>query len=157
MVKPALLLFDGICALCNKSVQFILRHEKDTSIKFAALESDAVKILLNGGDFPNNVNSVILLTHDQHFVRSDVLVVVARYLKFPWSLLTAISFIPKPIRDGIYDRIARIRYRVWGKYDSCPLPDDNQLDRFILTREQAQMIGKQIRANQERPAQPSSP
>jgi predicted DCC family thiol-disulfide oxidoreductase YuxK len=157
MTKPALLFFDGICALCNKSVRFILRHEKTTLIQFVALESDAAKLLLKNFCFPIEIDSVIFVTHDQCIVRSDVLIALARYLKFPWSFISVIRFIPKPIRDRIYDQIARIRYHIWGKYDTCPLPDDDSSKRFVSTRGQAQIIGKQLRPNQERPVQPSSP
>jgi predicted DCC family thiol-disulfide oxidoreductase YuxK len=121
-----IVLFDGICNLCNASVRFISRHDKDSKIQFASLQSEKAKELLKNAAFNNeNLNSIVFIADQKIFLKSDAAIEIAKLLKgFP-HYLKYFQFIPRPIRDILYDLIAKNRYRLLGK--SCSLEHSNQI------------------------------
>ena len=132
-MKPeAVILFDGVCNLCNSSVQFILEKEKSNYHTFASLQSPfGQEILLQHGLDTTNLDSLILLEDNQIYQRSAAALKIARRLKFPYSILSGFLIIPAFIRDAVYDLVAKNRYRWFGKKDACMIPSPELKERFI--------------------------
>ena len=130
-MKPTLL-FDGYCLLCQSSVHFILKNEKEHEIRFASLQSDFSKeVLSKNGLDQNYVDSIVFLLGEQCFLKSDAALTVASYLKAPWSWIRYLSCLPRFIRDPVYDWIARNRNQWFGRNNSCMLPSQELRERFL--------------------------
>ncbi len=126
------LLFDGVCNLCNGSVQFIIERDPDARFRFASLQSEEGQAVLSRFENrPSDLSSVVLIQDDQLYARSEAALRVARQLGGGWSLLYAFIVVPRPIRDAVYDWIARNRYRWFGKKDACMIPSPNLQSRFL--------------------------
>jgi len=127
-----ILLFDGVCNLCNSLVQFIIRHDSKGAIKFTPLQSEASAGLLRGKDIdPVDLNTVIFISERKLYFRSSAILHVFRKMGGAWPLIYALVIVPRFIRDSIYNRIAASRYRIFGKRESCMIPDENIRNRFI--------------------------
>ena len=120
-----IVLFDGICNLCNASVRFITRHDKNNRIQFASLQSETAKqLLLKMNIDSQKIDSIIFISNEKMFIKSGAAIEIVKLLHgFP-RLLKYFQFIPRPIRDFVYDLIAKNRYRLFGK--SCALQPSNQ-------------------------------
>lgn len=127
--KP-IVLFDGVCNLCNATVRFILKFEKNPFCYFATLQSDIGQEILKESNADQTQDSVILYEDTKVHYKSDAALRIARHLKY-FRLLYCLIFIPKWVRDQVYDLIARNRYRWFGKKDACMLPTPDIEDRFI--------------------------
>lgn len=128
----ALVLFDGVCNLCNGSVQWILAHDRAQRFRFAALQSNAARAALSAANAPSELpDSVVLVADGRVFLRSDAAIGIARRLGFPWSLAAVALVLPRFVRDGIYGWIARNRYRWFGKKDACMVPTKALRARFL--------------------------
>lgn len=132
-----LLLFDGICGLCHKSVQFILKHDRNAVFRFAALQSSVSQdILKRHSHSPKDLSSVVLvLNHDTPremlLFQSDAVLRILSFLGTPWSLCLIFGIFPKKLRDSLYNWIAANRYKWFGKDDTCFFPDKNWQSRFL--------------------------
>lgn len=127
-----ILFFDGVCNLCNASVQRVIKADKKEVFRFASLQSEAAQELLaDTGLNPQELKSVILYHQDKFYTRSDAVLESARLLGGGWSLLYICKLIPPFIRDTIYDWVARHRYRWFGKQDACMLPTPDLKRRFL--------------------------
>jgi predicted DCC family thiol-disulfide oxidoreductase YuxK len=120
-----IVLFDGICNLCNASVRFITRHDKHGRIAFASLQSEEAKqLLIKMSCNQNDLNSIIFISNEKMFFKSDAAIEIAKLLNgFP-HYLKYFQIIPRPIRDFAYDLIAKNRYRLFGQ--SCSIQPSNQ-------------------------------
>lgn len=135
------LLFDGICNLCNGAVQFIIRRDRAGRIRFAPLQSAAAEALLDGltrdlQTLSDSVgsgvwDSVICIDRGKTFTKSDALFHIAPYLRMPWPLIRILAIVPRPLRNALYDAIANRRYRLFGRRSTCMVPDDNLKQRFL--------------------------
>ncbi len=126
------MLFDGVCNLCNGAVQFVIRHDRTAQVKFASLQSEsAARLLEPFGVDPSNLQTFVLLEDGQMFVKSDAALRLARALRGPWAWLYPLVYIPRPIRDFVYDIVARNRYAWFGKRESCWLPTPELKTRFL--------------------------
>ena len=124
--------FDGVCNLCAHSVAFILAHERDNAIQFAAAQSTAGRELLSEfGLDPANLSTFVFIEGGVAHVRSDAGLEVARHLRVPWRLLRVLRILPRPFRDSIYDLVAKHRYRWFGKRESCSVATAELRSRFI--------------------------
>ena len=137
MAETPVLLYDGICGFCNGAVQAILRLDRHGDLRFAALDSDFGKAVTARHPFLADVDSVVFVDDpggpDEHVtVRSAAALRVAKYLGGPWRALLAAGAIPAPVRDRLYDGFARIRYRVFGTHDTCPIPAPEVRARFLF-------------------------
>lgn len=119
-VNMYIVLFDGICNLCNAAIRFITKHDKDKTIAFVPLQSEKAKELLKNSAFnTENLNSIVFIADQKIYLKSDAAIEIAKLLHgFP-RLLKYFQFIPRPIRDFVYDLIAKNRYRLFGK--TCTL------------------------------------
>ena len=130
--EKGIVLFDGVCHLCDGAVRFILKRERVAELKFAPLQSDSGKSLLQKyGYAPNYLDGLILIENNRAHDRSSACLRIAGKLNFPWRLLFPLLIIPKPLRDFIYGNIAAVRYRWFGKKESCSLPQGEDQARFL--------------------------
>ena len=127
-----IIIFDGVCNLCEYSVQFIVKHDRQARFKFVSAQSEKGNDLqrLNGVDTLQD-GTVILLKNGQVYVKSDAAVEIAKDLDGLWRFLHVFKFIPKPVRDFIYSIISKNRYRWFGNKNECLLPDNNIKERFL--------------------------
>jgi predicted DCC family thiol-disulfide oxidoreductase YuxK len=130
----AVVLFDGVCNLCNSSVNFIIDRDRHRYFHFAALQSDAgIELLRKHGRTPppGDPDSIILVENGRVYERSTAALRIARKLRGAWKILYAGIIVPRPLRDVVYKWIARNRYRWFGKKDSCRMPTPELKDRFL--------------------------
>jgi predicted DCC family thiol-disulfide oxidoreductase YuxK len=131
MIPAPVILFDGVCNLCNASVDFIIRHDPGRYYKFASLQSDAGQQLKERYDLLDSLYSVILIENDQVYDKSTAALKIAKHLSFPWNLFHGFIYLPRTWRDRMYAYIARNRYQWFGKRESCRIPTQEEKDRFL--------------------------
>ena len=125
-------LFDGVCNLCQRSVQFILSRDRTGKFRFASLQGPAGQALLQRSGLPaDHLDSFVLIDNGKVYTRSSGALRVLRWLGGAWSLLYIFWIVPKPLRDWIYDQVARRRYRWFGKKEECWLPRPEWNSRFL--------------------------
>jgi predicted DCC family thiol-disulfide oxidoreductase YuxK len=126
-----IILFDGICNLCNSSVRFIIKRDPVGNFKFSSLQSKVGKKLLEKYRVRNDINSFILLENNHVYTKSSAALRVCMRLNSIWKIFIVFIIIPKPIRDYIYDFIANNRYKWFGKSDHCIIPSPDDKERFF--------------------------
>jgi predicted DCC family thiol-disulfide oxidoreductase YuxK len=125
-------LFDGVCNLCNGTVQFIIKRDRAAIFRFASLQSHYAQRLLRQVNLPTDqLYSVIVIEDGIAYQKSDAALRIARHLPGFWHWLYIFRFIPKFIRDGLYNFIAANRYRFFGKQDHCMIPTPELKARFV--------------------------
>lgn len=128
-----IVIFDGVCELCNASVDFILKWEKRPELKFTANQNPPGRAILESfGENPDAVSTIFLVQNGKLYRRSTAALRIARTLKFPMNLLYGFIIWPPFIRDFFYKIIARNRYRWFGKKDTCRIPSQEEIARFLL-------------------------
>lgn len=129
----SIIFFDGVCNLCNSSVNFIIKHDKKKQFLFASLQSDVAKeILLQYNSKKIMLDSIILLENGLIYEKSTAALKISKHLNHGFYLLFIFIFIPKFFRDSIYTYIAKNRYKWYGKKDSCMIPTKELKDRFLI-------------------------
>lgn len=129
--KP-LVIFDGSCSLCCRSVRIILRNDKTRAIRFTAMQSPLGQRLLAELRLEaRNPDSFVLIKDGRAYLRSDAALEIARDLRFPWNCASLLRLVPRRWRDAVYDPIARNRHRLLGKEDPRPLPAEDEKSRFL--------------------------
>lgn len=132
MDRQAVILFDGVCNLCNSSVQFVIKHDKRNYFSFAALQSNFGQELLKKHHLnPQDFDSFVLYENKKVYLKSSAALLVTRKLRFPLPLLYALLIIPVFLRNLVYKLIAKNRYKWFGKKESCMIPSPELKDRFI--------------------------
>jgi predicted DCC family thiol-disulfide oxidoreductase YuxK len=127
-----ILLFDGVCNLCNGLVKFIIKRDHRSRIRFAPLQSDAGKsLLVKSGLDHEEINTVVYLKGDKVFLRSSAVLQLLKDLGGGWKLFYGFILIPPVIRDFFYNLIARTRYRIFGRTGSCIIPNREIRGRFL--------------------------
>ncbi|HEY9005515.1 thiol-disulfide oxidoreductase DCC family protein [Ohtaekwangia sp.] len=125
-------LFDGVCNLCNSTVQFIIRRDPSGIFRFASLQSVYAQTLLKQLGIPSNqLYSIIVVENGVAYQKSDAVLKIVRHLSGAWSLFAVFRIVPKFIRDAFYTGVARYRYRVFGKKEECMIPTPELKARFI--------------------------
>lgn len=151
MITHPLVLFDGVCALCNGAVNFLIDHDPEARLRFGALQHfvEASNLHdpaerggdspLRGVDIPSDTMKTIIFVEPganpdappRVSTRSDAVLRLASYLPRPWRWARFLWFVPRPIRDAIYTIVANNRYRWFGKRDTCRVPTPDSAERFI--------------------------
>jgi predicted DCC family thiol-disulfide oxidoreductase YuxK len=131
---PSSVLFDGLCNLCNGLVRFVIAHDPARRFRFAPLQSEtAERLIREAGGGAAATDSLVLIESEglQISVRSTAALRIARRLTWPWPLLYAFIVVPRPIRDWVYEIVARHRYQWFGKRDVCMVPTAETSGRFL--------------------------
>jgi predicted DCC family thiol-disulfide oxidoreductase YuxK len=127
-----IVLFDGVCNLCNAAILFIIKRDKNNRFKFAPLESDAGKELLSMHQIDSSkIDSIVLISGDSAFAKAGAALRISKHLTGLWPLLYSLVIIPRCISDGVYDFIARNRYKWFGKKESCMIPTPELKSKFL--------------------------
>lgn len=126
------LLFDGVCNLCNKSVQFVLKYNRKGNIRFASLQSEyGAKALKNSLLPADYTSSLVFLEEGKTYVQSDAALKLAKHLSSFWKIGSIFLVVPKFIRNPVYDWVAKNRYKWFGKKEVCWIPDAKWESRFL--------------------------
>ena len=125
-----MVLFDGVCTLCNGFVRFVIERDPAGRFQFAPLQSDAAGRLLGKAPQPLS-DSLVLVEDGRLFTRSTAALRVACGLRFPWPLAYVFVAVPRPVRDWVYDAVARNRYRWFGRRDVCMVLTPELRSRFL--------------------------
>ncbi|MEF8830868.1 MAG: thiol-disulfide oxidoreductase DCC family protein [Halobacteriales archaeon] len=127
-----IVLYDGVCNLCNGVVQFALPRDSARRYRFAPLQSAPGQALLEHFGMETDDHSTFVLVEGRDaYVRSTAALRLARGLDLPWSAFGALLAVPRPLRDAVYDLVARHRYRVFGRKDRCRRPPSDRGDVFL--------------------------
>ena len=127
-----IVLFDGVCNLCHAAVRFILARDGEARFRFAPLESETGRDLtMEGIREGTSADSLVLVDDGATYVRSEAALRIAARLSLPWRALVVLRVVPRPMRDGAYNFVARNRYRCFGRKEFCPIPDEGFRDRFL--------------------------
>ena len=133
----AIVLYDGVCGLCNRAVQFLLKRDRHDRLQFASLQSDlAARVLHRHGMDPKSLDTVYaVLNYDEPnealLTKGDAFLFFAGVIDGVWSVASVVKVVPRPVRNWLYDFVARHRYQVFGKSESCMLPDPKQRHKFL--------------------------
>ncbi|QKY18264.1 thiol-disulfide oxidoreductase DCC family protein [Halorubrum sp. CBA1229] len=128
----SVILFDGVCNLCSGFVQFVLPRDEEGKYRFASLQSDAGQALLAEHDLPSDeLESVVLIEDGESYVKSSAIIQIATGLGGAYRLLSPFRYLPRSVRDRIYDFVADNRYRWFGKKDQCMMPSGDVESRFL--------------------------
>ena len=131
-VNDYVILFDGVCKLCNVWSQFVIKVDTQQRFKLCSVQSPEGQSILNHFEMPtDHFDTMLYVEGNQCFDKSDAFLNVINKLGLPWRLLYIFKIIPKGIRNWLYDRIALNRYNLFGKYDTCMLPNKENENRFL--------------------------
>jgi predicted DCC family thiol-disulfide oxidoreductase YuxK len=129
--KKNIVLFDGVCNLCSKSVQFIIKHDKKKLFHFASLQSDIGQLVLQKFNLPvKHFNSFILYQNGKLYQRSTAALKVCRQLS-GWKWTVVFFVVPQFIRDAVYNLVAKNRYKWFGQHSTCWIPTPELKERFL--------------------------
>jgi len=131
-LPPHLLFYDGVCAMCNGIVKYMLRVDRRRVFQFAPLQGETAELArMRYAEFPTQIETLVYLRQGKVFLRSRAAALAMREMPYPARALSWFRFLPAWLTDFFYDIIARSRYRVFGKYDQCPLPPAEERTRFL--------------------------
>jgi predicted DCC family thiol-disulfide oxidoreductase YuxK len=132
MARKSIILFDGVCNLCNGFVNFVIRHDRQDRFLFGSLQSSSAKDLLNSFTYVRNDLSTVLLLEDQQlYSESTAVLKIFKKMNGPWPLLYGAIILPKPLRDFFYRLVARNRYKLFGRKDACMIPTPALTAKFL--------------------------
>ena len=132
-----IVLYDGVCGLCNRAVQFLLKRDRHDRLRFAPLQSDFAGTLLkrHGLDHQDLDTVYVVLNsgeaNEALLAKGDAFLLFTKEIGGVWSIARLAKIIPRPMRNWLYDFVARHRYQVFGKYEACMLPDPRHKHKFI--------------------------
>ncbi len=127
-----IILFDGVCNLCSGFVKFVVPRDPEGKFRFASLQSDIGTALLAKHDLPTDeLESIVLIEGDESYVKSSAVIRIATLLGGIYALLWPFQFLPRFVRDRVYDFVADHRYEWFGKKDQCMIPDGDVQSRFV--------------------------
>ena len=129
---PEIVFFDGVCVLCNRSVDFLIRADRRKKLKYASLQAESSIAFLSSIDRSLlKEDTIILYSKGKLLIKSDAVLKISSTLGFPYSILMIFKIIPKKWRDALYDFIARHRFRWFGRHENCRVPDEHTRDRIL--------------------------
>ena len=128
-----IILFDGICNLCNSAIQFVIKRDKKNLYRFAPLQSDTAKALLQErGIDTSKIDSIILIDpNTAYYTKSSAALEIGKTFGGGWRLIGVFEWVPGPVRDWVYDLIAKNRYRWFGKQNECMVPTPELKAKFL--------------------------
>ena len=123
--------FDGCCNLCNGSVRFLIRRDRKARISFASLQSEFARTTLTQDNDSAEPTTVVLLLEGREYYKSEAVVRIAGLLPWPWKVVSYTRYIPRRIRDAVYDFVARNRTIWFGRTEACMVPTPDLRSRFV--------------------------
>ncbi|GEM55383.1 thiol-disulfide oxidoreductase [Flavobacterium branchiophilum NBRC 15030 = ATCC 35035] len=132
-MNKKIILFDGVCNLCEASVLFVIEHDINDVFRFVALDSEKGKNILNTIHLDRNkVDSIVLyVAENQYYIKSDAAIEIALHFDGLWNIMVVFKIIPKVVRNVIYDFVAKNRYKWFGKKESCLMPNPSLKNKFL--------------------------
>ena len=131
-LPPRVLFYDGVCAMCNGIVKAMLGWDRDACFYFAPLQGETAELARRlYPDFPSDIETVVYVRSGEVFVRSRAATLAMMEVPYPAKALSWFRYLPAWLTDFFYGIIARLRYRIFGKYDTCPLPPPEDRARFL--------------------------
>ena len=132
MPGQPIILFDGVCNFCNGMVNFVIKRDKSATLKFSTLQSETGQNLLTANNFQDpDLRSFVFIEKGELYTRSTAALKVSKYMNGLWPLMNGFIIVPKFIRDGIYNWIAKNRYHWFGKKEVCMVPTPELQSRFL--------------------------
>lgn len=132
MAEKKIIVFDGICNLCNNAINFVIKHDSKNVFQFATLQSETGKALLKKFNInPAETDSIILIAGDTYSVKSTAALHISKSLNAAYPLFFGFMIVPNFIRNAIYDYIAKNRYKWFGKKESCMIPTPELKAKFL--------------------------
>ncbi|WP_306350138.1 thiol-disulfide oxidoreductase DCC family protein [Flavobacterium sp. '19STA2R22 D10 B1'] len=128
-----IILFDGVCNLCNSAIQYVIKHDKTDQFRFVSLQSDLGQEVINYlGIDSKSIDSIILYEPNKaYFIKADAAMRIAKYLGGIVSVISLFQFVPPFIKNSVYDFIAKNRYKWYGKQESCMIPTPELKSKFL--------------------------
>ncbi|MFK3939867.1 thiol-disulfide oxidoreductase DCC family protein [Alkalihalobacillus sp. NPDC078783] len=126
-----IILFDGVCNLCNKGVDFIIKRDKHNYFYFASIQSEIGQTLMKKYSIGRYVDSMILIEDDRAYTHDQAVLKITSHLPFRWRLCQIAYVLPRPLRKACYQLVARYRHRFFGKSESCRLPSKEERAQFL--------------------------
>jgi predicted DCC family thiol-disulfide oxidoreductase YuxK len=125
--------FDGVCGLCDRTVRFLLRHDRHDRLRFAPLQGETARRMLPPlGGRPEALDTIYVVTSDGRLLqRSRAVLFATVALGGAWALLGVLRIVPRPLADLVYRLVASVRYRIFGRFDACQLPTPEERSRFL--------------------------
>jgi predicted DCC family thiol-disulfide oxidoreductase YuxK len=131
-LPPHMLFYDGVCAMCNGIVKGVLRVDEGRLFRFAPLQGETAELARKlHPEFPTKIETVVYVRRGEVFLRSRAVALAMQQMPYPAKALSWVRFLPAWLTDFFYGIVARTRYRVFGKYDHCPLPPEEDRARFL--------------------------
>lgn len=130
MNKGPILFFDGVCNLCNSTVDFLIERDSNQVIKYSSLQGKTASEILSG-KYTQDLNTVVLYQNGKIYIKSEAVIRALIHLGPKYALSSIFLIIPGFIRDFFYNLIAKNRYRIWGKKDTCRLPTQSERKLFL--------------------------
>jgi predicted DCC family thiol-disulfide oxidoreductase YuxK len=125
-------LYDGVCGLCHRAVSWLASRDRRRQLVFAPLQGEtAARLRALHPEIPLDLDSVVLVDEGRVYLRSGAFLHAARYLAAPWRWAAWLGWLPGPVLDPIYLLVARVRYRVWGRFEACRVPAGEEEGRFL--------------------------
>lgn len=125
-----IVLFDGVCNLCNTSVRFLLAYNRKENLHFASLQSDFAQQLLSKYGATSNMDTVIFIENGRIYKKSKAFFEICKHLIYPWRAMYYFKYVPVSITNWMYEFVAKYRYKLFGKRKSCMIPKPEWIDRF---------------------------
>lgn len=134
-LRDNVVLFDGVCRLCNAWSRFLIRFDREKRFKLASVQSPEGQAILRWYGMPtDSYETMLLVEGPRMFTKSAAFIRIMAGLPFPWPVVAVVWLVPAPLRNWFYDRMALNRYRLFGRFDTCVLPDPDHEDRFLGAR-----------------------
>lgn len=131
-MEQAIIFFDGVCNLCNASVQFVIKRDVKDHFRFSALQNEQAKEYLKEFKIsPLNSNTILLLENGKLYTQSTAALRITRQLSGLWPLCYGLIVIPAFIRDAVYKTISKYRYKIWGRSETCMIPSPELKTKFL--------------------------
>ncbi|EJR26674.1 thiol-disulfide oxidoreductase DCC family protein [Bacillus cereus] len=126
-----IVLFDGECSFCNRSIQFIIKRDHNAYFQFASLQGHIGRQLLKKYHIDANTDSIVLIENDTAYIKSEAIINICKNFNRLWKVTILFLLIPRPLRDFFYEKFAENRYKLFGKQTSCSLPTPEIRKRFL--------------------------
>lgn len=129
--SPQIILFDGVCSICDRSMRFIIKRDPKKKFRFATLQSELGQRLFMEHSIPNDIETMVLIKNDKAYIQSEAVLRIAKELNGFWPIFAVLQKLPLKFRDYAYKMFSENRYKLFGKSEQCSIPSKEQRSRFL--------------------------